>query len=179
MNGNQDGLYFMTDEREHIRRVQRWLREISRTDERIPPIYIDGIYGSETRETVAAFQKAYGLNPSGELDKNTFDLIFETRQGIINRSQTNGFKPKFEEFTEQKMKPGDRFDDIFVLQLLLRELSIKDDRFFTDMTGLFDDSTESAVRLLQSILQSPESGSVDRELWNSLVAMTANLDGYT
>ena len=71
-----DGIYFINDTKEHIRRVQLWLREISRSDERIKPVFIDGIYGDETREAVRNVQKVYGLAVTGELDKETFDLIF-------------------------------------------------------------------------------------------------------
>ena len=34
----------------------------------IPSVEIDGIYGTATREAVLAFQRRFGLDPTGEVD---------------------------------------------------------------------------------------------------------------
>ena len=173
-----DGIYFLGDTREHTRRVQRWLREISRSDSRIKSVFIDGIYGEETREAVRNIQATNGLRVTGELDRETFDLIFKLYSELLSRERVDGFRPKFEQYEGEAMSPGDEFDDIFVLQLLLRELSLKDDRFFVEMTGRLDEPTEAAVRLLQSVLGADENGRFTVIEWNALVSLTENTDGY-
>ena len=173
-----DGIYFINDTKEHIRRVQLWLREISRSDERIKPVFIDGIYGDETREAVRNVQKVYGLAVTGELDKETFDLIFRLYSDLLSLARVDGFRPKFEQYDGETMSPGDVYDDIFVLQLLLRELSLKDERFFVQMSGRFDPETEIAVKLLQKLLRVTEDGKVTRTVWNSLIALTEQTEGY-
>ena len=170
--------YSISDTAEHIRRAQLWLRAISKANDRIPSVFIDGIYGNETRNAVSEFQKYYELPITGELDSATFDKIFSEYSTLLQNSIPLGFVPEFEYYEGKKMSPGDVFDDIYLLQLLLRKLSIKDDRFFTEMTGRFDPQTEKAVRLLQNISTLPETGAVDISLWNNLVRLSDNLDGY-
>ena len=76
------------------------------------------------------------------------------------------------------MSPGDEFDDVYALQLLLRELSLKDDRFFVEINGRFDPQTEIAVKLLQKTLSAAETGRVDIPLWNSLVKLARQTEGF-
>ena len=60
----------------YIREIQNWLRALSFSDERIPLIGVDGIYGPETTEAVRAFQEIAGLPATGEVDKTTWDAIY-------------------------------------------------------------------------------------------------------
>jgi len=173
-----DGIFYMGDTRESIRRVQGWLREISRRDDRITPVFIDGIYGDETRRAVSDIQNAYGVSATGELDKATFDLIFSVYTDIITSAEALGLHPKFEKYEGGVMSPGDEFDDVYALQLLLRELSLKDDRFFVEASGRFDPQTEIAVKLLQKTLSAAETGRVDIPLWNSLVKLARQTEGF-
>ena len=173
-----DGIFYIGDTREGIRRAQGWLREISRRDNRITPVFIDGIYGDETRRAVSDIQNAYGLSVTGELDKATFDLIFSLYTDIITSAETLGLRPKFEKYEGGVMSPGDEFDDVYALQLLLRELSLKDDRFFVEINGRFDGQTEIAVKLLQKTLSAAETGKVDIPLWNSLVKLARQTEGF-
>ena len=154
------------------------LREIGRRDSRVPEVFIDGIYGPETENAVRELQKIYGLPITGEVDLETFELINTLYEDILRRERVDGYRPKFDNYEEQVMSPDDDFDDIFLLQLLLRELSLKDDRFFVKMSGVFDPDTVIAVKLLQEVLGKEQDGKVNRELWNSLVRLTENTEGY-
>ncbi len=166
------------DTPEYIRRVQRRLREISRSDGSIPEVFIDGIYGEETRNAVSAVQRNGGLPITGELDRETFEMILRLYNAVLDSRRVDGFRPKFDEYEGQVMRLGDDFDDVFVLQLLLRELSIKDDRFFVDMNGRFDPQTENSVKLLQKILGREQDGRVNREVWNELLRLAENTEFY-
>jgi peptidoglycan hydrolase-like protein with peptidoglycan-binding domain len=154
------------------------LREIGRRDDRIPEVFIDGIYGKETQNAVRELQKIYGLRVTGAIDLETLELINRLYEDILRRERIDGYRPKFDNYEGQVMSPDDVFDDIFLLQLLLRELSLKDDRFFVEIDGRFNPQTVIAVKLLQSILGKEQDGKVDRELWNSLVRLTETTEGY-
>ena len=154
------------------------LREIGRRDDRIPEVFIDGIYGKETQNAVRELQKIYGLRVTGAIDLETLELINRLYEDILRRERIDGYRPKFDNYEGQVMSPDDVFDDVFLLQLLLRELSLKDDRFFVKMSGVFDPDTVIAVKLLQSVLGKEQDGKVDRELWNSLVRLTETTEGY-
>lgn len=171
-------VFHKDDTSEAVRRLQDALRTLSRSDPNIPAVYIDGIYGAETSEAVASVQKIGDLAVTGELDRRTNDLIYGMRDDISARQTVNGYRPKFDNYEGNKLTPGDDFDDIYLLQLLLRELSVKDERFFVNASGRFDTETEKAVRLLQSVLGMPENGSVTVSEWNALVALTERTEGY-
>ncbi len=154
-----------------IRDVQKWLRVIGREYPDFPEVFIDGIYGEETADAVRFFQTKKGLPSTGVVDRVTFDSLYSEYLRIIRASRILGFIPAFEEYTDGEMRPGDVFDDIFVLQLLLRAISLDDNEFFVDMSGRFDDETEKAIRKLQNRIGMAENGRVNGELWNMLVLL--------
>ena len=170
--------FFINDESERIKRIQEWLRMISKNDSDINEVFIDGIYGNETKNAVQSIQNKYGLKVTGELDKETFDLIFKLYTDLQASKNVLGYRPKFSQYEGQVISPGDVFDDVYTLQLLFRELSLKDERFFVDINGSIDSATENAVRLLQSTLGRESTGKVDVSLWNALVLLTEQNEGY-
>ncbi len=171
-------IFHISNTPEYIRGVQFRLREIGRRDKSLPEIFIDGIYGAETRNAVRQLQRNNGLAATGELDLPTFELINELFDDILRRERVDGYRPKFDSYEGGVMRAGDVFDDVYLLQLLLRELSLKDDRFFVDIDGIFNPQTEIAVKLLQRTLRYEENGRVDIPLWNALVRLTENTEGY-
>ncbi len=171
-------IFHISNTPEYIRGVQMRLREIGRRDSSIPEVFIDGIYGKETADAIRAIQKNGNLPITGELDLPTFELINELYEDILRTEKAEGYRPKFENYEGKVMRAGDAFDDIFLLQLLLRELSLKDDRFFVEIDGTFNPQTELAIKLLQSILLREQSGTVDVALWNSLLRLTENTEGH-
>ena len=162
---------FIDQKEEVIKDVQKWLRTIGREYPDFPEVFIDGIYGSETAEAVAYFQRKKGIQVTGNIDRETFDSLYSEYLRIIRASRILGFIPKFEEYTEGEMRPGDVFDDIFVLQLLLRAISLDDNELFVDINGVFNEETEKAVRKLQNKIGMTENGRVNGELWNMLVLL--------
>ena len=170
--------YRVEDEKEHVRRVQRWLREIGRRDKRIPEVFIDGIYGDETRQAVRKYQETRLLPVTGELDRVTFDRIFAEYSSFEGKENALGYVPEFEYYEGKVISVGDKFDDIYLLQLLFRKLAIKDERFFIEMTGVYDDDTSRAVTLLRQISAAGTAENVDIPLWNNLVRLTETLEGY-
>jgi peptidoglycan hydrolase-like protein with peptidoglycan-binding domain len=171
-------IFHLSNTPEYIRGVQYRLRVIGKHDDRIPEVFIDGIYGEETKNAVRVLQNINGLPETGELDKETFELINTVYEDILIRETVNGFKPKFDSYEGGVMRVGDEFDGIYFLQALLRELSIKDERFFVEIDGKFNSETEIAVKLLQRILLFEENGLVDIPLWNALIRLTNNTEGY-
>ncbi len=64
------------DEALYIAELQRYLRGIPLESGQPRAIGIDGIYGEETRAAVADFQRMVGLQPTGRVDRATWDVIF-------------------------------------------------------------------------------------------------------
>lgn len=152
-----------------IRVLQERLRTLAAFDGRLPPLFIDGIYGDETVRAVRAFQELYGLPVSGEFDFRTQRAIeAEYASGQRARERFPG-APQFESFLNGRISRGDSFDGVLALQLLLRSLAEYDDAFSVERDGFYGESTDSAVRFFQRLRGREESDGVDRELWNELV----------
>ena len=75
----------MAEPTKEVYELQYMLRKIAQITGIIPLVNTDGIYGADTREAVRSLQSQNGLSPTGEVDKATWDKIFEIykRQRLI------------------------------------------------------------------------------------------------
>lgn len=60
-----------------IRSLQTILRQVARCNPDIPRVIPDGIYGTNTVDTVTAFQKKFGLPPTGVTDYLTWTKLVQ------------------------------------------------------------------------------------------------------
>ncbi len=56
----------------------------------IPPVTVDGIFGSATRAAVVAAQRRFGLPETGIVDADTWDEIYDQYSGIENATLRSG-----------------------------------------------------------------------------------------
>ncbi len=164
MNNN---LYFShRDEKANIYEIQTYLRYLSRYITQIPDIIPDGIYGPETREAVAAFQRRAGLPPTGEVDFETWTQLVDTFDSIA-RAQREVRPVHVYPIDIPEMKEGDDFEEIYILQIMLRRLAkIYGNLHMPNITGKFDSDTKRAVNEIAALYGKQTNGRVDRELWN-------------
>lgn len=167
--------YRIDDESASVRALQKRLRLIALYDGRIPSVFIDGIYGSETEAAVAAFQGASGLEVSGEVDLVTHQAISAEYDRILAERERFAGSPDFESFKDGRISPGDEFDGVVSLQVLLRSMAVYDDRFSVGITGIYDEQTVVAVKLFQALLGAEQDGEVDRLLWNEMTLYSERL----
>ncbi len=74
-------MYDMNDRAAAIRRIQQYLYTISREYQYLPAVFVDGIYGEETRKGVADFQRNFNLAVTGRVNYVTFvALLAEYRR---------------------------------------------------------------------------------------------------
>lgn len=74
------------DTGEKVRLLQYMLAVLSRYIPSIPPVSIDGVYGSATRAAVLAVQRRFGLPETGTVGAQTWDEIYSAYSGIENTS---------------------------------------------------------------------------------------------
>ena len=67
-----------------VRQLQYMLAVLSSYISGIPPVTVDGIYGSATRAAVLAAQRRFGLPETGVVDARTWDEIYDQFSGIEN-----------------------------------------------------------------------------------------------
>ena len=73
-----------------VRHLQYMLSVLSAYIRQIPPLEVDGIFGSATRNAVIAAQRYFGLPQTGTVDAATWDEIYDQFSGIETRSLRNG-----------------------------------------------------------------------------------------
>ena len=155
---------------EAIYNLQVYLKQLSYTDPTIQMVPIDGIYDTETRNAVIAFQSNHGLKSDGGVDKITWDAIYaEYLDSIINNSKplAVNFFPRNTQ--NQTLHIGDIGFKINLLQYMLRELSIYYGEIFDiDISGIYDIPTENAIKEFQRLNSIFENGYVDLNTWNRI-----------
>ncbi len=152
----------------NVYELQQYLRYISQNSGLIPLINPDGIYGIETFEAVMALQKQLGLPATGEVDFLTWQMILELYNELYEENRLPSpiyvFPLEIPYF-----KQGDAFDEIYVLQVMLKRLSkIYGNIDDVDITGEFDVKTMNAVNSFKECCEMDSDGRVDRRLWNMI-----------
>lgn len=78
------------DTGDKVRHLQYMLSVLSAYIQQIPPVEVDGIFGSATTDAVIAAQRYFGLPQTGAVDAATWDEIYDQFSGIETRSLRNG-----------------------------------------------------------------------------------------
>ncbi len=168
-------------ETQAIYNLQRYLRGLSRFDPAIPSVDEDGIFGEETRASLSAFQRRYGLPVTGSADPETWARLFSEYLASVEertRPLPVYLFPRFP--AEYSVGRGDENLLTGVVQQLLREVLTLygRDAEFLPIDGRFGELTEGAVKDFQAIQRLPTDGRVDRITWNRLVqALEPDVNG--
>ncbi len=78
------------DTGDKVRHLQYMLSVLSAYINNIPPLAVDGIFGTDTRNAVVAAQEFFGLPVTGAVDAATWDEIYDQFAGIENTSLRDG-----------------------------------------------------------------------------------------
>lgn len=78
------------DTGEKVRQLQYMLSVLSAYIPEIPPLAVDGIFGSATQAAVLAAQRRFRLPETGVVDATTWDEIYDQFAGIENRTLRSG-----------------------------------------------------------------------------------------
>ena len=155
---------------EAIFNLQRYLRAISFFDSRITRPPVDGLFDRDTQRSVSDFQRIYGLDDTGIVDKQTWDAIFDEYMRLSeasDRSPTPNFFPS--EPYNYEAKLGEEHAFVALIQIILIELSVIYDSFpDIKVTGTFDQATEDAIKIFQQASMLDVTGKVDLRTWNRL-----------
>jgi len=170
-----------TNEQQAIRNLQRYLRQLSYVNDKIPTPPIDGIYDTATRNAVRAFQREERLPDTGAVDTATWELLFKRYEESLRREDAPVPLAQFPRISPgYALREGDESFLIRLVQYALGELDLiykgLDD---VPQTGVYDAATAEAVRGFQRRHGLPETGEVDRTTWDAL-ATTYNREfgGY-
>ena len=157
-------MYRIYEKTEAIKRVQTYLKEVSKIEGFVVP---SEIYDEVTRKSVIYFQAENDLEVTGEVNKATFDLLYKLyKEQIYHREirKTNHFNLIF------PIKKGDFSTEINYLNYIMSELldyyrsshSLRRSNFFSD-------ESVRAVVMLRKIYMLPYAEYIDEALYVRMI----------
>ncbi len=151
-----------------IRSLQTMLRVLAESDDTLPSVIPDGIYGQQTSAAVTAFQRKYGLPATGVADQHTWDTIVSIYEPAL--IQVDEAQPLYiildplETITENQQHPN-----LYLVQGMLQVFALAYDGLIApDVTGILDIPTAQALRGFQEQSGLPATGRLDKQTWKHL-----------
>ena len=159
-------MYTDDQRRDHVRELQEYLRALSATDERYPPLGVDGIFGPETTEAVRVFQQVTNSPVTGMVERADWERIVREYGNLLLQTVPARSIAPFP-YPTFVLKSGDRDPLVYILQVMLGAINGQ----ALPVTGIYDAFTESAVRKQQLSADLLPTGEVDRITWDYLAAL--------
>lgn len=151
-----------------VRSLQTMLQVIALTDERIPKIIPDGIYGPSTINAVNRFQQLYELPITGITDQTTWEKIVEIYEPAhINAVAAEPIEILIDR--NQALSAGNSGPYVYFLQIMLMTLAETYSSISPPaLTGIYDKETTEAVRNFQKINGLTPTGITNKETWKHI-----------
>lgn len=152
------------------RNLQRYLRQLSYDEKSITRPPIDGIFESDTRDALRAFQILKGLDPTGTADQETWELLYAAYLASLARNSPPRTVAIFSRSPDQvNLTVGSQGFPVTALQHMLTELTFQySDLGDFEISGTYDEPTRGAVLAFQSHNVLEQTGNVDRLTWNQI-----------
>lgn len=148
--------------------LQLNLSDIAMNNSDIPTIIPTGIFDQQTQNTIIAFQGKFNLPVTGKVDYETWNAIRKEHSMAAHNINMPSSVCCFPQ-NLKLCKMGDECYTIYILQIVLNYFHNKYKNYPNiQLTGIFDEQTETAVRQFQKLSNLPVTGIVDRQTWNLL-----------
>lgn len=151
-----------------IRSLQTMLQYIAQSDPSYAAVIPDGIYGTETMQAVAAFQRKHTLPVTGIADQQTWEAIVAVFEPVQTRFGAT-LPVEVVWNPDIQIKKGDRHPGLYLVQGMLAALA---DAYHSishpSHTGALDDLTEESLASFQMLSGLPMTGQMDRVTWKHL-----------
>ncbi len=161
-----------------VRSLQTMLRYLAEHNSAHKNLVPDGIYGNQTAQAVAQFQKLHGLPVTGVADQNTWEAIHQQyRPARIQVEQAQPLQIVLN--PNQVIRRGERNPNVHIAQAILLVLSETYNSVSQPSTsGVLDDATVDSIASFQVLSDLPMTGHLDKVTWKSLALhypLAANL----
>ena len=150
-----------------VRTALYYYNLIAAFDLLLEPTDITDTFTLEDSLAIEEFQRTRGLTVTGVIDEDTWTLLYyqyvAAYQDVFPNCAAQGSVPQ----PFQTLVPGSRGVAVEQLQIWINALSAYYcDLVPQDVTGIYDETTESNVFILQTLLDLPLTGEVDQTTWN-------------
>ena len=152
-----------------VRSLQTMLRVIATQQEDLPQVIPDGIYGQQTANAVAAFQRKYNIPITGVTDQATWDMIVSVYEpALIYVGPAEPLQIVLE--PNQVIRSGERHHSIYLTQAMLTAMA--DDYGSIPpppLSGILDPGTAESLEAFQRLNGLDITGDLDKITWKHLV----------
>ena len=157
-------MYRVYDKQEAIRRVQLYLAAVDDGRLYVAPT---GIFDESTALSVTAFQNMRGLEPTGVVNRETFDLLYLEYVDAGNKDRLYATLGSFISFP---LLPGQGSDSMMNINRMLATLmnyygfshNLRDSNFYSDQTS-------DAVRTMRKIYLLPDINLIDEDFYIAML----------
>ncbi len=159
-----------------VRNIQYLLAYLAQFYNTVPPITPDGIYGPATTAAVSAFQQTFDLPVTGEVDFDTWDILYRTYRGFIETIPFQYIEGNVLPYPGVPLRLGSEDDTVRLLQEYLNYVA----GFYPQIptvspTGYFGNRTQEAVIAFQRLQGIPTTGTVAAVTWDALTSLYSDL----
>ncbi|MBE6839324.1 MAG: spore cortex-lytic protein [Ruminococcus sp.] len=168
------------DSNDYVRVFQYYLAVIGAYYERVPPVDITGNFGTMTEDSVKAFQKLFGLEPTGIVDEDTWNEIYRAYAGIIESVPAPSPENNIALYPNIVLSEGITNEYVRILQQYLSYIhktypQVSD----VNPTGYFGPMTKSSVISFQNQFGLNPTGVVSAITWDEIASVYSDLKfGY-
>ncbi len=134
----------------------------------------EGVYGPTTRASVLAFQRLFGLDQTGEVNRETWYRILYIYNAVKKLAElgSEGERVQGDIFSGKTLVIGDRGSEVLRMQYYLNHISDSLGGTIVprdNINGIFDDSTRAAVRAFQNYIGLTPTGTINKATWDAIV----------
>lgn len=148
-----------------VQLMQYYLSSIALVYSQVPPVSIDGRFGTTTEKAVLAFQKAFGLIQDGIVGQATWDSIYAVYETVADTIVPGAIPP----YPGRPVRQGDTGENVILIQNALNTVSSQYPTISVVISdGNFGTDTRNAVIAFQSQFNLVPDGIVGQLTWNEL-----------
>ena len=157
------------DTGESVRALQYYLLLISVYNNAIPAVSIDGIFGNATRSAVEAFQRYYGLEVTGEVNRETWNNISNVYIGIVETISPEDVGNNTVPYPGTPIVLGSQGEYVRIIQEYLLRISENYNEIpRVTVNGTFGETDRDAVIAFQELFGLEETGFVGPATWAAI-----------
>lgn len=161
-------MYDITNRKEVVREIKRYLYLVS--EHLYPEIgrnTIDGIYDRATAESVKKYQTKMMLPVTGEVDYETFTLLFRDFDSVRTKLNEDGYLLTDAGFP---ISLGDMSEDVRIIHALIGELrEVFRELYDVGVGSYYSRRTVESVKMLRKIFGFRDGEHVDEQLYRRML----------
>lgn len=162
---------------EGVLQVQYYLSYISLFVPTVIEAALDGSYGPATANAVRSFQRTYGLEETGVVDRATWDRMENVYYEIVSEIDYEFFGGRILPYPGRVLREGIEGNDVRVLQEYLNFISTSYPEIpRVNVDGVFGPSTAEQVRAFKALFDIPGAPNrVNAPAWDAIASIYDDL----